>query len=41
MGIPARPSRSLRPEEKSTIEEITDRYVALKDRYLKMLEGDV
>ena len=37
MGIPARPSRALRADEKAYIEEIRDRYIALKDRYIEMM----
>lgn len=40
MGIPARPARPLRDEEKAYIEEIRERYVALKDRYLMMTQEE-
>jgi len=33
LGIPARPVRDLRPDEQTTIGEIVERYVQLKERY--------
>jgi carbonic anhydrase/acetyltransferase-like protein (isoleucine patch superfamily) len=37
MGVPARVKRPLTDEEKNTILEIRDRYVAIKDEYLRTL----
>lgn len=37
MGVPARVKRELTDEEKNTILDIRDRYVAIKDEYLRTL----
>lgn len=39
LGVPARVTRELSDEEKAAIPAIRDRYVALKDEYLKALTG--
>lgn len=37
MGVPARPVRELSAEERATIGEIADRYIALKNEYIEIL----
>ncbi|RMH20032.1 MAG: gamma carbonic anhydrase family protein [Acidobacteria bacterium] len=37
LGLPARPVRPLRAEERALIDDIRDRYLRLKDEYLAML----
>jgi carbonic anhydrase/acetyltransferase-like protein (isoleucine patch superfamily) len=35
LGVPARVARPLRDDERRNIDDIRDRYVALKDEYLR------
>lgn len=39
LGIPAKPVRPLAPEESEAIRRIAERYVGLKERYRRQLEG--